>query len=86
MAVCLHVLANTRVNLNLSVLNAVMSAEPGRKAPYSKDVGWHVVWQRNSMELPFRKITRNLNLSLGTVHNMYKQFEQTGDIPRNKPL
>ena len=63
-----------------------MSAEPGRKAPYSKDIAWRVVWQRIAMELPFRKIAKNLNLSLGTVHNMYKRFEQTGDVQRNKPL
>ena len=30
------------------------------------------------------KIARNLNSSLGTVHNVYKQFEQTGDVQRNK--
>ena len=28
-----------------------MSAEPGRKAPYSNDIRWHVVWQRIGMEL-----------------------------------
>ena len=64
----------------------MMSAESGRKAPYSKDIAWRVVWQRIAMELPFRKIAKNLNLSLGTVHNMYKRFEQTGDVQRNKPL
>ena len=33
-----------------------------------------------------KKKARNLNLSLDTVHNMYKRFEQTGDVQRNKPL
>ena len=61
-------------------------AEPGRKAPYSNDIVRCVVWQRIAMELPFRKKVRNLNLSLDTVHNMYKRFEQTGDVQRNKPL
>ena len=49
----------------------MMSVEPGRKAVYSKDIAWRVVWHRIAMELPFRKIARNLKLSLGTVHNMY---------------
>ena len=69
---------NTHVNLNFReymlhlVINAMMSAEPGRKAPYSKDIVWRVVRQRIAMELPFRKMVRNLNLSLDTVHNIYK--------------
>ena len=83
---------NTRVNLNFHecilhlVINALVSAEPGRKAPYSKDIVWCVVWQRIATELPFRKIAKNLNSSLGTIHNMYKRFEQTGDVQRNKPI
>ena len=35
-----------------------MSAEPGRKAPYSADLRWRVVWQR--IELTFREIANNL--------------------------
>ena len=57
-----------------------MSAEPGRKAPYSNDIRWHVVWQRVGMELQFRNIAKNLCLSLGTVHNHVKRLEETGDI------
>ena len=40
---------------------AAFSAEPGRKAPYSTDLRWRVVWQRAGMQLPFRDIARNLN-------------------------
>ena len=57
-----------------------MSAEPGRKAPYSRDLRWRVVWQRIGMELSFRKISINLCLSLGTVHNHFKRFQQTGEV------
>ena len=55
------------------------SAEPGRKAPYSVDLRWRIVWQRIGMDFEFRKIANNLNVSLGTVHNIYKQFSLTGD-------
>ena len=30
-----------------------LSAEPGRKAPYSNDLRWHIVWQKAGMELSF---------------------------------
>ena len=60
------------------------SAEPGRKAPYSVD---RIVWQRIGMDFEFRKIAQNLNVSLGTVHNIYKQFSLTGDVtPKKQPL
>ena len=57
-----------------------MSAEPGRKAPYSSDIRWRVVWQRIGMELTFREIAENLCLSLGTVHNHFKRFQMTGEV------
>lgn len=57
-----------------------MSAEPCRKAPYSSDLRWRVVWQRIGMELSFRKIADNLCLSLGTVHNHFKRFQLTGEV------
>ena len=57
-----------------------MSAEPGRKAPYSSDLRWRVVWQRLGMELSFRKIADNRCLSLGTVHKHFKRFQLTGKV------
>ena len=53
-----------------------MSAEPGRKAHYSSDLRWRMVWQRLAMDLPFYKIARNLNVATGTVHNVFKLFCQ----------
>ena len=61
-----------------------MSAEPGRKAHYSSDLRWRMVWQRLAMDLPFCKIARNLNVATGTVHNVFKHFVNTGDVC-NKP-
>ena len=57
-----------------------MSAEPGRKAPYSKDIRWRDVWQRLGKELSYREISKNLCLSLSTAHNHFKRFELTGDV------
>ena len=57
-----------------------MSAEPGRKAAYSNDLRWRIVWQRIGMELTYRRIAKNLSLSLGTVHNVYRHFKETGEV------
>ena len=57
-----------------------MSAEPNRKAPYSPDLGWRVVWQRLGMDKSFREISSCLQISIGTAHRIFKKFEATGEI------
>ena len=60
------------------------SAEPGRKAPYSPDLRWRMVWQRIGMDLSYRKIASNLNVALGTAHNINHLFRKTGDVVPQK--
>ena len=57
-----------------------MSAEPGRRAPYSVDLWWRIVWQRIGRELSFCDIACNINVSLGTAHGIFKHFHETGDL------
>ena len=61
-----------------------MSCEPGRRAAYSSDLRHRIVWQRIAMELPFRTIAHNLSISVGTVYNVCKLFEQTGHVDPRK--
>ena len=56
------------------------SAEPGRRAPYSADLRWRIVWQRIGMERSFRMIAQSLNISVGTAFNVFRIFEVTGEI------
>ena len=37
------------------------------------------------MELTFREISKNLNVSIGTAYNIFKLFENTGSISPTKP-
>ena len=63
-----------------------MSAEPGRKTPYSVDIGWRVVWQRLAMEMQFRDIARRLQIASSTAHRIFKRFEEGGDVsPAKQP-
>ena len=62
------------------------SAEPGRKAPYSADLRWRVVWQRLGMELSFREIAFRLCIAPSTACEIFKRFESTGDVqPSSQP-
>lgn len=72
--------------LNLPNLPAMSSAEPGRKTAYAADLRWRIVWQRIGMELSYRTIAANLNVALGTVHNVNRHFIETGDVmPKKVP-
>ena len=64
----------------------MMSAEPGRKLPYSPDIGWRVVWQRLGMEMQFRDIASRLQIATSTAHRIFKHFEESGDVaPQKQP-
>ena len=56
------------------------SAEPHRKAPYSSDLRWRIVWQRLAHELTFRAISHNLNVAVSTIHRTWELFQRTGDV------
>lgn len=66
-----------------------MSAEPGRKVAYSKDIGWRVVWKRIGLEMTFKDIGIDLNIAASTAHRIYQRFERTGSVnpapPRRRP-
>ena len=63
-------------------LEMAFSAEPGRKMAYTDDLRWRIVWQRIAQEKPYRDIAKSLNISVGTVHNIWQKFEATGDISK----
>ena len=58
----------------------MFSAEPCRRAPYSADLRWRIVWRRIGMQQSYRDIAQSLNVSTGTVFNIVKIFEETGDV------
>ena len=75
------------LEIQITVDTEIMTSdEPGRKLAYSDDIRWHIVWQKIGMELPYRTIASNLNVSLGTVHNIYQRYVDTGIVtPKQQP-
>ena len=64
-----------------------VSTEPGRKAPYSCDLRWRVVWLRISQDLTFREIGQRLCIAPSTAHAVFTRFEETGEVePLKQPL
>ena len=60
------------------------SAEPGRTTAYSDDIRWRVIWQRLVREMSFSEIAKNLNIAMGTTHNIWSRFMLTGDVSAKK--
>ena len=57
-----------------------LSAEPGRKAAYDKDLRWRIIYQRIAMGMKFAEIAKNLNIAVSTAHRTYHYFERTGNV------
>ena len=74
---------NTSCELHV-LYDIAMSAEQGRKAPYSADMRWRMVWQRFGMELTYTEIAERLNVAVSTVHSTCKKVENTGDVQLSK--
>ena len=62
------------------VVAMAVSAEPGRKTAYGKDLRWRIIYQRIAMGLKFAEIASNLNIAVSTAHKTYRYFEQTGNV------
>ena len=54
--------------------------EPGRKAPYSADLHWRVVWKRLARQSSFKDIAKSLGISPSTAHRIYYEFIERGDV------
>ena len=57
-----------------------MSSEPERRAPYSSDLCWRIVWQHIGMECSLQTIAESMNISLGTAFNVFRRFEYPGEV------
>ena len=56
------------------------SAEPGRTAGYSRDIGWRVVWQKVGMGLTYRQVASRLQIAVGNAHRIFVRFRDTGSL------
>ena len=57
-----------------------LSAEPGRKAAYDKDLRWRIIYQRIAIGMKGAEIAKNLNIAVSTAHRTYHYFERTGNV------
>ena len=56
------------------------SCEKGRRSPYSEDLRWRMVWQREVLGLSYRTVARNLNVDSSTVFRVVRHFNITGSV------
>ena len=60
------------------------SYEPQRSSFYSKDLRWHMVYQRLGLGLTFKTIGNNLGVDSSTVHRAVERYLSTGDLEKKK--
>ena len=83
-AYCGFSIAIQKYEFQAILYDIAMSAKQGRKAPYSADMRWRIVWQRFGMELTYTEISERLNVAASTVHSTCQKFENTGDVQSSK--
>ena len=59
------------------------STEPERKTPYSINLRHRMLWQKIGMGLTFRGVARNLNVAVGTVHNVLRRLKKQARLIQN---
>ena len=58
------------------------SCEPGRKAAYSEDIRWRMVWQHQVQGLTLDQVATNLCVDTSTVHRIVSRFQATGVVSK----
>lgn len=60
------------------------SCEPKRKAAYSSDLRWRMVWQNVVVGHTYATVARSLNVDVSTVWRTVKRFHQTGEVTKTR--
>ena len=63
-----------------------MSCEPGRKAPYSLDLGTEYFGRDSVWNCISDQLNLNTCISIGTAYNMCNTFQQTGNLDPKKQV
>lgn len=61
-------------------MTTTTTADPGRKAPYSFDFRWRIVYQRIVMDYKPADIASHFSISVRTVYRVIQRFLQTGNV------
>lgn len=63
-------------------MSSSTSSEPWRTSPYSEDLRWKMVWQKEILGLTYSSIARNLSVDESTVMRILKLFWMTGLVAK----
>ncbi len=58
------------------------SCEPGRRAPYSENLRWRMIWQREVLGMKLVDIAKCLNVDTSTVWRVNRLFQCTGSVTK----
>ena len=59
-----------------------MACQPERTKAYDDDLRWRMVYQRYALDLPYRDISKNLNVDPSTVCRIIQRFDETGSVSK----
>ena len=57
-----------------------MSINPAKTAPYSEDIRWRIIWQKEALKMNLVTVASNLGVDPSTVSRIVKLFHTNGDV------
>ena len=61
------------------------SMEPLRTSPYSNDIKWRIVYEKEGLGFSNLKVARNLHIDVSTVKRVINKFRSTGSVQKSTP-
>ena len=65
-----------------SAIFKMSSIEHSRTSPYSEDIRWRIVYEREGLGIPASKVANNLHVDISTVKRIVKHFRRFGNVKR----
>ena len=72
-------------NKSFKFLN-MFSYERQRTSPYSEDLRWRIVWQKEALGLKTSEVAARLGVDPRTVRRITRKFKLTGCITKKHPV
>ena len=61
------------------------SMEPLRTSPYSNDIRWRIVYEKEGLGFSNLKVARNFHIDVSTVKRVINKFRSTGSVQKSTP-
>ncbi len=60
----------------------MVNTEPMRTSPYSNDLRWRIVYQREGLMIPYNQVAQKFCVGVSAVCRVVRKFQSTGQVDK----